>query len=81
MTQKSVELLIGKLVSDEELRNRFRGEPLATLEALRREGLELTELEVRALLSLGSQELEDLAGSLDPRLQKASLKPAPGEEE
>lgn len=81
MTQKSVELLIGKLVSDEELRNRFRGDPLETLEALRREGLELTELEVRALLSLGSRELEDLAGSLDPRLQKASLKPAPAEED
>jgi hypothetical protein len=81
MTQKSVELLIGKLVSDEELRNRFRLEPRSTLEALQREGLELSPLEVSALLSLGAEELEDLAGSLDPRLQKASLKPDPGEKE
>jgi hypothetical protein len=76
VTQKSVEILIGKLASDEELRGRFRRNRRETLRAMQDNGLELTALEIEALAGVDASAFERLAGALDPRLQKASLKPA-----
>jgi putative modified peptide len=70
MSQKSVEILLGKLVTDEELRHLFQADPAG---ALRQTGLELTGVEVEALRSVAPWALDNLARSLDPRLQKASL--------
>ena len=39
-------LLIGQIVTDEELRGRFLRQPLETLNALRDQGVELTEYEI-----------------------------------
>ena len=75
MTQKSVEILIGKLASDVELRGRFRRSGRETLRAMQESGLELTALEIEALAGVDVSAFERLAGALDPRLQKASLKP------
>lgn len=76
MTQKSVEIVIGKLASDEELRGRFRRNRQATLESLREEqGLELTAVEVASLMASDVDAFERLAEGLDPRVQKASLVP------
>jgi hypothetical protein len=72
MSQRSVEILLGKLVTDEELRQRFRAEPAATLAALH-QSLELSSVEIEALRSLDGRELDRFARALDPRLQKASL--------
>jgi hypothetical protein len=72
MTQRSVETAIGKLVSDEALRDLFRrdrGDAIRTLTGL---GLELNAVEVAALESLDAAEVERLARALDPRLQKAA---------
>ena len=41
MSQRNVELLIGRLVTDEELRHRFARAPLETLEAMAERGCEL----------------------------------------
>ena len=70
MSQKSVEILLGKLVTDEELRHRFRADPVG---ALRQTGLELTSVETDALRSIDPKALDRLARSLDSRLQKAAL--------
>jgi hypothetical protein len=76
VTQRSVEIVIGKLASDEELRRRFRLDRTATLRALAQEqGLELTGVEVASLQGADVEAFERLAEALDPRVQKASLKP------
>jgi hypothetical protein len=76
VTQKSVEILIGKLASDEDLRARFRRDRRAAIRSLQREGLELTTLEISSLIAAEAAAFDRLADALDPRLQKASLKPA-----
>lgn len=73
MAQRSVEILLGKLVTDEEIRLRFRAAPEAVFAAARAQGLELSAVEVEALRTLDVRALDELAGALDPRLQKASL--------
>jgi hypothetical protein len=73
MSQRSVEILLGKLVTDEEIRQRFRVDPEEVLAKARERGLELSSVEVEALRGLDASALDELAGALDPRLQKASL--------
>lgn len=73
MSQRSVEILLGKLVTDEEIRQRFRVDPEAVFAAVRAQGLELSAVEAEALRGLEAGALDGLAGALDPRLQKASL--------
>ena len=74
MTQKSVEIVIGKLASDEDLRAAFRGNRTAAIRSLQQQGLELTPLEVASLNRLEVDALDRLASTLDPRLKKVSLK-------
>lgn len=74
MSQRNVEIVIGRLATDEEMRERFLVDPQKEVAALRREGLELSAIEAEALVALPSRPLEALADALDPRLQKASLK-------
>jgi hypothetical protein len=76
VTQKSVEIFIGKLASDEELRDRFRQDRRAAIDKLQSEGLELTALEIESLVAADADAFDRLADALDPRLQKASLHPA-----
>lgn len=74
MSQRSVERLLGRLVTDEALRRRFREQPVEALHRLlEEEGLELTRVEARALSGLDPDRLDQFASALDPRLQKASL--------
>ena len=74
MSQKNVELIIGKLATDEEFRRSYREDPARTVLALLDRGLELTGCERKALVSMDAQFLEKFAESLDPRIQKACLK-------
>ena len=74
MTQKSVEMVIGKLASDEELRAAFRRDRSAAIRALQLSGLELTPLEIGSLARLDVDAFDQLAVTLDPRLKKVSLK-------
>ncbi len=77
MSQKCVELIFGRLATDEELRREFRRDPLATLAKLAACGVELTKAEREALLATKCALFERLAETIDPRLQKASLRPNP----
>src|SRR5260370_12393599 len=74
MTQQSVEILIGKLLTDEELREAFRYNPHGVLLWLLRQGLQLSRLEMEALKSINPSDLSGLADMIDRRLQKASLR-------
>lgn len=77
MSQRSVEILLGKLVTDEEVRHRFRVDPEDVFATARSQGLEISAVEAEALRALDAGALEQLAGVLDPRLQKASLHSPP----
>ena len=75
MSQKCVEMIFGRLATDEELRQEFRRDPLGTLGKLAACGVELTKAERDALLGTNGALFERLAETIDPRLQKASLRP------
>ncbi len=73
MSQRNVESVIGRLVTDEGFRGRFAGAPAAALRDLMESGIELTECEVRALAAIDPAELERFAGTLHPGIQKVAL--------
>jgi hypothetical protein len=77
MSQRSVEILLGKLVTDEEIRQRFRMDREEVFATARAQGLEISSVEAEALRALEAGALDRLAGALDPRLQKASLHSPP----
>ena len=74
MSHKSVEIIIGRLATDEELRARFRDDPAGTLRDLAGAGLPLTETELVAVLACGLCFVDAAATAIDPRLVKASLR-------
>ena len=73
MSQRGVERTIGRLVTDEEFRQRFATDPVAILVEGVGCGVELTNLEVEALASIDRSLLEQLADTLDPRIQKVRI--------
>ncbi len=78
MSQKCVEMIFGKLATDEELRLRFQADPVGTLGVLAAErGFELTRAECEALAATKADLFTRLCEAIDPRLQKASLRADP----
>jgi len=73
MSQKAVEIVLGRLASDEATRRRFREAPAATLAELVALGLELSAVERAALESLDAAAVERFAQAVDSRLQRAEL--------
>jgi hypothetical protein len=73
VTQRSIEILIGRLITDEAFRAAFYENAAATLEAFIESGHELTAIELAALSSTPFEFWAVAAGQIDPRLQKASL--------
>jgi hypothetical protein len=71
VTQRNVESLIGRLVTDEEFRSSFLADPARALRDLVERGVHLTPLEMAALTSIDSDLWQRVAGEIDPRLQKA----------
>jgi hypothetical protein len=74
MSQKTVQLVIGRLVTDEELRLRFVERPLETLTQLREQGFELSEEEIDALTQSDAEMWPAMARRIHPRLQRCSLR-------
>ena len=74
MSQKSVEIVIGRLVTDEVLRGRFFAEPAGTLRSLHEGGLDLNPAETEALLEMPADSWAVVASWVHPRLQKIALK-------
>ncbi len=73
MSQRGVEIVLGRLATDEAVRSRFRRAPAQALRELTALGIELSAVELGALESLDPSALHRFAQALDPRLQKAVL--------
>ena len=73
MSYRSVQLLIGQLFTDEELRNRFVQDPSGTLASWLDQGFELTAVEVEALLQTDRKVWNATAARIHPRLQRCSF--------
>ncbi len=74
MSQQIVESVIGRLVTDEAFRRRFREQPAAVIDELVATGVPLTPVERRALLEMDASLCDRFADCIDPRLQKVSLR-------
>lgn len=73
MSQHNVELVIGRLVTDEAFRRRFAEQPSAELRRLVETGVDLNACEFRVLAALDVRLMARLAHDIDPRIQKADL--------
>ena len=67
MSQKCVEMIFGRLATDEELRQEFRKDPTGTLGKLAACGVELTKAERDALLATNGALFEHVTKSSDGR--------------
>ena len=74
MSQRTIERVIGRLLTDEELRHEFIQSPRRTLAELHEQGWELSRLEIDALLATDVGLWSEVAARIDPRLQRCSLK-------
>jgi hypothetical protein len=74
VSHRMIELLIGRLITDEGFRADFLRDPARTLQDLRDQGLDLSTTEVAALVSTDPLLWTRIADRIDPRLQKASLR-------
>ena len=74
MAQRTIEMLIGRLITDEEFRSAFLRDPERTLLDLCDRGLEVSRTEIAALVNTDPMVWVRAADAIDPRLQKASLK-------
>jgi putative modified peptide len=70
MSQRNVERVIGRLVTDETFRSRFARDPAAAIGEIVDMGVDLTAIEVQALAVLDTDLVSRIAEALDPRLQK-----------
>jgi hypothetical protein len=73
MSQRNVESVIGRIVTDEAFRERFSEDPGFVLRAVTEAGIELTPLEMQALARLDMRLVHRLAEAIDPRIQKVAL--------
>ena len=74
---RCIEAVIGRLVTDEEFRASFVCDPHRTLGELLERGTYLTPGEIAALVAIEPSLWDRIADEIDPRLQKASLRPSP----
>jgi hypothetical protein len=74
VTQRNVEQLIGRLLTDEEFREAFVADPEQSLRDLLERGTHLTPLEIEALVAIDPTLWGQTANQIDARLQKARLK-------
>jgi hypothetical protein len=74
MSQRTVQFVIGRLLTDEDLRVRFVEQPLRTLMELREQGFDLSEDEIDALSRSHPTKWPSMARRIHPRLQRCSLR-------
>jgi hypothetical protein len=71
VTQRWIEIVIGRLVTDEALRRKFETDPTATLDELAERGTELTPAEIAALVAIDPALWDRAARLVDGRLLDA----------
>jgi hypothetical protein len=77
MSQRSIEIVIGRLLTDEEFREAFIADPERALLDFSEAGTHLTRAEINAVVSMDVRLWISSAERIDHRLQKASLKAKP----
>jgi hypothetical protein len=84
VSQRAIETIVGRLVTDEAFRKAFEQNPRHTLEELLAQGVGLTETEISALIGTRLTLWAEVGDQIDPHLQKADLRsdsgPRPGTE-
>jgi hypothetical protein len=73
MSQKIVQFIVGRLVTDEAFRLRFLDGPHEVLTALLDQGFELTRGEIEALVRTDRAVWTEAASRIDPHLQRCRL--------
>ncbi|MGH9462871.1 MAG: Os1348 family NHLP clan protein [Vicinamibacteria bacterium] len=73
MSQRNVQQVIGRLVTDEAFRRRFEESPGAALAEMIVGGMELTAIELLALASIDRRYVAQFAEAIDPRIQKIAV--------
>ena len=73
MSQRSIEILVGRLITDEAFRDAFVMDRSATLQQFQDQGHELTRVEIGAVLTVSPGWWRAIAADFDFRLQKANL--------
>ena len=73
MAQRTVQLIVGQILTDEEFRSDFLERPIETLTSLREKGFELTRVEVDALVRTDRRFWAVGAEWIDGRLQRCRL--------
>lgn len=73
MSQRGVEVIVGRLATDEAFRARLGREPRAALEDVARREVDLTPAEIEALAGMPRAAWDAMAELVDPRLQRVSL--------
>lgn len=73
MAHRTLQLIIGQILTDEDLRGRFLDQPFETLAALREKGLDLSTTEIDALLLTDRRLWQAGPGWIDARLQRCRL--------
>jgi len=74
MSQKTVQFVIGWLLTDEDLRRRFVERPRETLTEVRDQGYELSVDELNALARSEPGAWPSMARRIHPRLQRCALR-------
>jgi len=72
MSLKTVQLIVGRLVTDEDYRLKFLSDPINALTTLRDQGVELTSAEIDALIRTDQTLWSDAAARIDRDLQRSS---------
>jgi hypothetical protein len=80
MSQRNVEVLIGRLATDEALRDRFASDRWEVLREAAQEGLVLNPCEQHALAGLDPRALRRFAEAVGQKLQKSDLRARAREE-
>ena len=73
VAQRSIEMFIGRLITDEGFRAAFVTNAAAALRQFIESGHELTTVEIAALVATRTDLWADVADRIDQRLQKANL--------
>ena len=79
MSQKCVELLLGRILTDEDFRREFFPVRDFSFAMAAAHGLELTAVERAALSSLKLRRFDFMAQSLDPRIARSGVSVFQGE--
>jgi hypothetical protein len=79
MSQKCVELLLGRVLTDEDFRRSFFPVRDFSFAMAAAHGLELTAIEKSALSSLKGRRFDFIAQTLDPRIARSGVSVFQGE--